>query len=228
MRTRLPDPAPADLNQPMTNDPREWADGIYPRAGKRMLDIALVMLSAPLTLALTALCAAALWLEGGAPFYRQDRLRADGSRYRILKLRTMVRNADTLLERYLEADPELRREWETTQKLKQDPRVTPLGRMLRATSLDELPQLWNVLTGDMSLVGPRPVMPDQLALYGASRLYFGQKPGLSGLWQVSARNEQGFFHRAEMDSAYFRAVSLKTDMAILLKTVGVVVRRTGY
>ncbi|TNF62461.1 MAG: sugar transferase, partial [Rhodobacteraceae bacterium] len=141
---------------------------------------------------------------------------------------TMVQNADRMLEDCLARDPELRREWEETQKLKVDPRITRLGAVLRKTSLDELPQLWNVLKGEMSIVGPRPMLPEQLPLYGDPRAYFALRPGITGPWQVSARNEQGFAMRTEFDDAYHTHVSLALDLGILWRTVGVVLRRTGY
>lgn len=140
----------------------------------------------------------------------------------------MVRDADAKLEQYLAGSSQLRREWDETQKLKKDPRITPVGRVLRVTSLDELPQLWNVLKGDMSLVGPRPMMPDQLPLYGDPRAYFALKPGITGMWQVSARNESRFSYRAQIDSVYGQDLSLRTDLSLLLRTVGVVLRGTGY
>lgn len=175
----------------------------YSIFGKRVLDVLLVLLTLPVSLPIILLCALALWVEGGNPFYRQDRLGQGGARFRILKLRTMVRDADAMLAYYLDNDPVLRAEWDETQKLKQDPRITPVGRFLRMTSLDELPQLWNVLTGEMSLVGPRPMMPVQLPLYGDPRAYFALKPGITGVWQVSERNESSFAHRAELDADYW-------------------------
>jgi lipopolysaccharide/colanic/teichoic acid biosynthesis glycosyltransferase len=233
---RLGEPRdPLDLFRPLaerradkpalpTAKPKGW----YLRAGKRTIDLAVVVLSAPFTLPVIGLCAAALWIESGPPFYRQDRMRADGTRYKILKLRTMVRDADAMFESLLASDPELRREWDEAQKLKNDPRITPVGRFLRTTSLDELPQLWNVLTGDMSLIGPRPVLPSQVVMYGPGPLYFGMKPGVSGLWQVSTRNDRGFAHRAEMDELYEKGICYRMDFSIFLKTLGVMLRRTGH
>ena len=122
---------------------------------------------------------------------------------------------------------EARREWDQTQKLKYDPRVTALGRFLRKSSLDELPQLWNVFTGDMSLVGPRPMMPNQRDIYPGTA-YYDLRPGLTGLWQISDRNNCTFAKRAEFDTEYERCVSLRTDVTILFKTVGAVARGTGY
>ncbi|NSY40590.1 sugar transferase [Leisingera sp. ANG59] len=207
---------------------RRTGGGAYAASGKRVLDLLLVLLSLPVVLPLVAVCAAALWLEGGRPFYTQARLGRGGQRFRILKLRTMVRDADQLLQLYLETDPVLRREWDETQKLKNDPRITRVGRFLRATSLDELPQLWNVAKGDMSLVGPRPMMPDQLPLYGDARAYFALRPGITGVWQVSVRNEGSFSSRARADADYRHGLSLGCDLALIWRTAGVVLKGTGY
>jgi lipopolysaccharide/colanic/teichoic acid biosynthesis glycosyltransferase len=199
----------------------------YLRRGKRVIDLVLVLLAAPFVLPVILLAALALMIESGSPFYKQERMRADGSRYRILKLRTMVHGADKKLAELLANDPELKREWEETQKLKKDPRITPVGGLLRVTSLDELPQLWNVFTGDMSLIGPRPMLPDQVAIYKGP-IYWGMRPGISGLWQVSERNDRNFDYRAEMDRIYRRQVTFREDLSILLRTFVVMVRRTGY
>lgn len=202
--------------------------GLYRSFGKRLMDTIFILMTLPFSLPLIALCAIALWVEGGSPFYTQARLGKNGRHFSILKLRTMVRDADAVLETYLAADPLRRREWDDLQKLKDDPRVTPMGHFLRATSLDELPQLFNVLIGQMSLVGPRPMMPEQLTMYGDPSAYFAVKPGITGLWQVSARNATKFSYRNDVDAAYERALTLKLDISVLFKTVGVVLRRTGY
>lgn len=202
--------------------------GWYGRIGKRALDLALVAISLPVVLPVILLCALALWIESGQPFYRQKRLGEDGRVFRLLKLRTMVRDADQMLDRLLATNPALRAEWDATQKLKHDPRITRVGAILRATSLDELPQLWNVIKGEMSLVGPRPMMVDQLPLYGDPFAYFAVKPGITGLWQVSARNENRFDYRCKVDAAYLKQLSLWADLVLIVRTLGVVVRRTGY
>jgi len=200
---------------------------LYRKGGKRVLETVLILVSLPFFLPIIALSALALWLEGGSPFYRQDRLGRNGARFSILKLRTMVRDADLVLEAYLASDPALRREWDDKQKLLKDPRVTPVGALLRATSLDELPQLWNVLTGEMSLIGPRPMMPDQLPMYGNPAHYFALRPGITGLWQVSARNENGFSFRNQVDAVYDTSLTLSGDLTLIFKTIGVMLRRTG-
>ncbi|MGB3246347.1 MAG: sugar transferase [Sulfitobacter sp.] len=200
----------------------------YRTIGKRILDVAIVVASAPFTLPIIGLCALALWIEGGAPFYSQTRLGQHGKSFSIAKLRTMVHDADAVLEDYLASDPAMRKEWDTLQKLKHDPRVTRLGALLRSTSLDELPQLFNVLKGDMSLVGPRPMMPSQETMYGDMRAYSALRPGITGLWQVSARNGKSFAYRKVVDADYERSLSFANDLQILLKTIGVVIRQTGY
>lgn len=224
-------PAPANINGPADRGvcaPRSGsASDLYVRAGKRALDLGLVLLSLPMTLMVVLLCALALWVEGGRPFYWQERLGRGGRTFRLLKLRTMVPDADALLAVYLGNDPVMRAEWNTNQKLLNDPRITRVGRVLRATSLDELPQLWNVLKGEMSLVGPRPMMPEQLNLYGDASCYLSVKPGITGLWQVSTRNEKGFSYRAHVDAVYCRSLSLWHDLSLIVRTVGVMVRRTG-
>lgn len=220
--------AAGGILQDADNDNAQPCAGGYAGWGKRCLDLTLIALALPVVLPIVLLFALLLWAEGGQPFYSQIRLGRSGRRFRILKLRTMVRDADARLARVLEADPVLRREWDETQKLKTDPRVTPVGRILRASSLDELPQLWNVVTGDMSLVGPRPMLPEQLPLYGAGRAYFELRPGLTGIWQVSARNESRFSDRVQADEEYLAKRSLAYDGKLILKTFSVVARRTGY
>lgn len=201
---------------------------IYRHLGKRLFDMAFVIVTLPFSFTLIMLCALALWIEGGNPFYTQHRLGKDGKRFSLFKLRTMVPNADEVIETYLANDTAMRLEWDRLQKLQNDPRVTPVGHFLRTTSLDELPQLLNVLLGEMSLVGPRPMMPNQLGIYGDPSQYFALQPGITGLWQVSARNTARFTYRNQVDGAYENALTLELDLKILFKTIGVVLRRTGY
>jgi lipopolysaccharide/colanic/teichoic acid biosynthesis glycosyltransferase len=135
----------------------------------------------------------------------------------------MVLDADRILEKFLAERPDLRREWERDHKLKNDPRVTRVGRLLRKTSLDELPQLWNVLMGDMSLVGPRPIVHQEIERYGASfELYTRVKGGLTGLWQVSGRNDTTYDQRVQLDTFYVRNWSVWLDLCILFRTIAVV------
>lgn len=201
--------------------------GLYRNGVKRVLDTLLILLALPFVLPLMALMALAVMTDGHSPFYRQERLGRGGRTFGLLKIRTMVPDAKAALETYLAQNPEARAEWDETQKLKNDPRITFAGRILRKTSLDELPQLWNVLKGDMSIVGPRPMMPEQRALY-PGQAYFHLRPGITGSWQVSDRNEGSFAGRAKFDAEYYNNLSLATDCSILLRTVAVVVRGTGY
>lgn len=202
--------------------------GFYARAGKRILDVMLVVLSLPVAVPLTLVLALALWIESGQPFYKQKRIGRNGRVFTIWKLRTMVRDADCMLDYLLRTNPELRAEWDATQKLKRDPRITPVGRFLRMSSLDEVPQLFNVLVGEMSLIGPRPMLPEQLPLYGATDAYCALRPGLSGPWQVSDRNNSSFSYRAVLDREYLGSLSLWQDVAIMFRTISVVLRRTGH
>ena len=215
---------PLDL-PPVSDDP---AFGLsYKLVGKRLLDISLVLMSLVIVVPVIALMAFLVALDGHSPFYTQERVGRDGRRFRIVKIRTMVHNADALLQEHLAKDTVLRAEWEATQKLKRDVRITRIGRVLRKTSLDELPQLINVLFGSMSLVGPRPMMPSQEALY-PGRAYYRLRPGITGFWQISDRNTCDFRDRAKFDNAYEQEMSFKTDIRTLWRTVAVVLRGTGY
>jgi len=202
--------------------------GAYRLHLKRAFDVVLVVLAAiPAVLLIGAVALLVMLRERAAPFYRQDRVGLNGQVFGMWKLRTMVPGADAVLESYLAANPAARAEWNKHQKLKDDPRVTGLGRILRRTSLDELPQLWNVLMGDMSLVGPRPMMCNQRPLYPGTE-YYVMRPGITGFWQTSLRNESSFHERAGFDQAYFRELSFGTDIRVLLRTISVVLRRTGH
>ena len=202
--------------------------GLYRKTFKRLIDLTLVLLSAPVVVPLIALLAVLVaLLTGGKPFYSQQRVGRGGTPFRMWKLRTMVKNADTELENYLQSSPAARAEWDSTQKLKQDPRITAFGRLLRKTSMDELPQFFNVFNGTMSLVGPRPMMVGQEKYYHG-HVYYDLRPGITGFWQVSDRNECRFEDRVTYDNAYNDALSLKTDMHLLGQTVGVVLRATGH
>lgn len=201
--------------------------GFYRRRVKRWIDVALILLAAPFILPLVLLLALLVRRDGGPAFYTQDRVGRGGKTFRLYKLRSMVTDADARLAAHLAADPDMRAEWAESQKLKNDPRITAVGRLLRKTSLDELPQLWNVFKGDMSLVGPRPMMPQQRPLY-PGRAYYRMRPGLTGPWQVSDRNAGSFAGRAEYDTQYLRSMSPLTDLTILVLTFWVVLRGTGY
>lgn len=199
---------------------------LYRNGGKRLLDVLLVVLAVPIVVPVIAVLALAVAAHGGRPFYRQARLGRSGDVFSMLKLRTMVPDAEARLGAHLAADPAARTEWECHQKLARDPRITRIGRLLRQTSLDELPQLWNVMRGEMSLVGPRPMMVDQAPLY-PGRGYYRLRPGITGYWQVSERSHTTFAARAVFDDAYGRDLSLTTDLWVLWRTTAAVARRTG-
>ncbi len=200
--------------------------GLYRNGAKRVLDVLLVLAGAPIILPLVLILALLVMRDGHAPFYTQARVGRGGRIFRFWKLRTMVSDADARLAEYLANDPQAKAEWDHAQKLKNDPRITRIGSFLRKTSLDELPQLWNVLKGDMSLVGPRPMMPRQQVLYPGTA-YYALRPGITGTWQISDRNQCSFAARAEFDADYEQSLSFARDVHILLSTVGVVLRGTG-
>jgi undecaprenyl-phosphate galactose phosphotransferase len=167
-------------------------------------------------------------IYGDKVFFRHRRVGRDGVEFECIKFRTMVPNAEAVLRDVLAKDPQLRAEWERDHKLSDDPRVTFFGKFLRSTSLDELPQLWNVIKGDMSLVGPRPVTREELLRYGRNAvIYMMVRPGVTGLWQVSGRNNVEYRKRVAMDVCYVKKQSFVLDTWILLKTVIVVVTRHG-
>lgn len=204
----------------------EPATGLYRGMFKRVLDTALIVVTLPLVLPLILTLAMIVALDGSNPFYSQKRIGKNGRIFRMWKLRSMVSDADDVLETYLAADPRMRAEWDSKQKLMNDPRVTTVGRFLRKTSIDELPQLFNVLRGEMSLVGPRPMMVEQQKLY-PGRDYYDLLPGVTGFWQISDRNNTSFADRAFYDARYNTKLSFKTDVQTLAATVQVVLRGTG-
>lgn len=199
---------------------------LYRDVFKRVFDTVLVLLAALPVLLVLLPVAALVALDGASPLYFQKRVGRNGRVFYMWKLRSMVPNAHALLKAHLDANPEARAEWERDQKLKNDPRITRVGRIIRKTSLDELPQLVNVLFGDMSIVGPRPMMVEQQELYPGSA-YYALRPGITGFWQISVRNESSFAERAKFDTKYLRKISLKTDIAVMLRTVKVVLKGTG-
>lgn len=216
-------------SQPVTLPDRAHKAGTawsYKTFYKRVFDIAFVLAAAPIALPVILVMALLVALDGGRPFYYQRRVGLHGRSFGMMKIRTMVPNAHDRLEAHLASDPLARAEWDSTQKLKHDPRITLVGKILRKSSLDELPQLWNVLTGDMSLVGPRPMMLNQKDIYPGTA-YYALRPGITGFWQTSVRNESSFAERADYDTAYLRDLSLATDLRVMLKTVRVVLRGTG-
>jgi undecaprenyl-phosphate galactose phosphotransferase len=166
--------------------------------------------------------------DGGSPIYGHERIGLNGKKFYCLKFRSMVLNAQDVLADLLANSEEARKEWDKDFKLKNDPRITKIGQFLRKTSLDELPQLWNVFRVEMSLVGPRPVVEKELERYaGDADYYLMAKPGMTGLWQVSGRNDVNYDVRVYFDAWYVKNWSLWNDIAILFKTINVVLRRDG-
>lgn len=190
-------------------------------AAKRAADIALALTGLIMLAPLLILIALAVRTTSRGPvFFGHRRIGAGGRVFRCWKFRSMVKNGDEVLERYLTRHPEARAEWDATRKLKNDIRITRIGRVLRDFSLDELPQLVNVLRGEMSLVGPRPVVADELALYGSdARYYLAARPGITGLWQVSGRSDVSYEARVAFDKAYVLGWSALGDLRIILKTI---------
>ena len=205
------------------------ADGAAAARLKRAGDVAAALATLVFVLPLMLAVAAAIKLQDGGPvFFRHNRCGRDGASFGLWKFRTMRVDAAERLAGLLAEDPEAEAEWIRTRKLRCDPRVTRLGRVLRKTSLDELPQLLNILRGEMSVVGPRPIMREELDAYGAARAaYEAVRPGVTGLWQVSGRNELSFEARVALDAAYVRGWSLLADAAILARTVPVVLTARG-
>jgi lipopolysaccharide/colanic/teichoic acid biosynthesis glycosyltransferase len=221
-----PAPQSSALRPALTRD--RLAEALRP-AAKRSLDI----LGAGTLLLLLAVPFLAIALlvkrDGGPAFFAHRRVGRRGQTFGCLKFRTMVVDAEARLQALLASDPKAREEWEATRKLRHDPRVTWIGRFLRASSLDELPQLINVLKGEMSLVGPRPVQAAELAtFYGAATEHYQSvRPGITGLWQVSGRSDTSYAKRVALDVAYVSRPSLVEDIRILLKTPAAVLLRKG-
>lgn len=195
---------------------------------KRLTDATLCLLAMPLVLLVGLPVALLIMLDGASPFFTQTRIGRGGNRFKCLKFRTMVPDAERRLKRILETDPVARAEWARDFKLKNDPRITLIGRFLRKTSLDELPQFLNVLVGEMSIVGPRPVTRQELSLYGEhAELYLSCTPGITGLWQVSGRNDVSYADRVALDIRYALTWSPLQDLKIMFKTLPVMITRKG-
>jgi len=196
---------------------------------KRIADIIVSLFVGIITLPLTIFIGLLIRLDSPGPvIYKHSRIGKEGRAITVLKFRTMVENADQVLDRYLAKHPEISSEWLENQKLKLDPRVTRVGKYLRATSLDELPQLLNVLNGEMSLVGPRPIVYQEIDRYKKGyTLYTRVQPGITGLWQVSGRTDVSYEDRIRYDEYYVRNWSIWLDIYILLRTIWTVIRREG-
>lgn len=195
----------------------------------RFFEITLILLALPyIALAFLLISLLIVLDTRGSVIYGQTRIGQGGRKFKAYKFRTMVSHADRILQDYLDKYPRLQAEWLATHKLKQDPRITRVGSILRKLSLDELPQLWNIIIGDMSLIGPRPIVEAEIEKYGdCFELYKQVRPGLTGLWQVSGRSDTSYERRVELDEFYILNRSFKLDIQIILKTVSVVLNRKG-
>ena len=196
--------------------------GLYKRALDVVIASIMLVAAAPLLLAIAVLIRVTV---GGPVLFRHRRIGFGGQQFSCLKFRTMVLNADEILHVYLHSNAEAALEWATCQKLKRDPRTTFLGEMLRKSSLDELPQLLNILRGEMSCVGPRPITVDELKRYGSvADAYLKARPGLTGLWQVNGRNKVDYSRRISLDAQYLSRWSMWSDLVILVWTIGAIVQ----
>ena len=202
----------------------KWSSRTLKRLFDIIASIAIIILLSPVLLYISRL----VKKDGGPAIYGHERIGQDGKPFKCLKFRSMVTNSKDVLNELLQNDPEAKREWDTTFKLKNDPRITKIGAVLRRTSLDELPQLFNVLKGEMSLVGPRPIITAELERYNEEvDYYLLSKPGMTGLWQVSGRSDVDYETRVYLDAWYVKNWSMWNDIAILFKTVGVVLKKDG-
>lgn len=197
--------------------------------GKRALDIGLSLALLPLLVPIMAVIWAMIRCDGAAALFCQPRVGKNGRVFSCYKFRTMVPEAEQVLAKMIASDPEVAKEWHEHQKLRSDSRITRIGALLRMTSLDELPQLFNVLKGDMSLVGPRPFLPSQAEMYRAAggRAYYDLRPGVTGLWQVFCRQDTTFAARVCFDEAYSANLSAIGDLSLILRTAKAVLSRTG-
>jgi len=198
-------------------------------SAKRILDVVVASIALIFVLPLLILVGVLIRLQdGGQAVYSQKRYGRNGRTFKCYKLRSMVANADQRLIEILAQDPEARIEWDQTQKLTHDPRITPLGRFIRKTSIDELPQLFNILKGEMSIVGPRPIVENEITKYGEFyRDYCSVRPGLTGLWQVEGRSDTTYEQRVQLDVKYATTRNFTGDIMIMLRTVPAVLLSRG-
>jgi undecaprenyl-phosphate galactose phosphotransferase len=208
-----------------------YRDGLsrpMPRLFKAIFDVTFAILLLFIASPLLLIIAAIVRLDGGPVLFAHRRIGAGGRHFYCLKFRTMVVHADQVLQQILATDPERAAEWRATHKLRDDPRVTRLGKLLRQMSLDEVPQLLNVIRLEMSLVGPRPIVDSEIAHYGEDIAhYYALRPGLTGLWQVSGRSDTSYARRVRLDVWYVNNWTIWHDLAVLLKTIPAVLRREG-
>jgi Undecaprenyl-phosphate galactose phosphotransferase WbaP len=206
------------------NNLRRWPARLTKRLFDTLVAALLLVLLSPLMLVIALL----LKLEGGSVLFAHQRIGKNGRKFDCYKFRSMVPNAEQQLQNLLQHNAQLKAQWDKEHKLKDDPRISRIGDFLRRTSLDELPQLFNVLKSEMSLVGPRPIVQDELQKYGLEKSYYLMvRPGMTGLWQVSGRNDVDYETRVYLDAWYVKNWSLWYDLAILVKTIKVVFGRNG-
>jgi len=202
--------------------------GFYAKIGKRSFDIVFALLLLPILTPVICMLWVAVRLDGGPGFFGHTRIGRNGQPFKCWKMRSMVADAEARLQSHLDANPDAAAEWARDHKLTNDPRINRLGHILRKTSLDELPQILNVLKGEMSFVGPRPIVTKELKKYGSSvSAYLAQKPGITGLWQVSGRNDISYEERVALDVSYLSRCSFGLDLKIIAKTVTAVLGTTG-
>jgi exopolysaccharide production protein ExoY len=207
---------------------RTSGDGSVQRVMKRVLDVVLASVGLVVFGPAMLFTALLIWQSGGPALYRQERIGINGRRFMCLKFRTMVVDAEERLAEYLANNEEAAREWRETHKLRNDPRVTRLGRFLRKSSIDELPQLINVLRGEMSIVGPRPIVQAEVEKYGEHfAAYASVPPGLTGLWQICGRSDTAYPERVRLDVMYVENWSLLGDIMIIFRTIPAVLRARG-
>ena len=220
---------PYDIGGILGLEVRQNLLDVWQQRLKRTIDLLLILLFSPLIALLFLILAIAIRLDSrGSIFYRQQRIGRGNRPFEVVKFRTMVDGADKALDTYLAAHPEYQEEWEATHKLKDDPRITRVGRFLRRSSLDELPQIINVILGEMSLVGPRPIIQDEVRYYANRfKLYAQVLPGITGLWQVSGRNDVNYEMRVQLDEYYVRNWSIWVDLFIFTRTIFAVISGRG-
>ena len=224
----MADPMTFQFDTIQFDNMRTATTGKYPNRVKRLLDISIIVLTAPITLCIMVILTLICSMDGHSPFYSQLRVGRNGRLFQCWKFRTMIPCNQKILTAYLSTNPAAMLEWIALKKLKNDPRITPMGRFLRQSSLDELPQLYNILRGEMSIVGPRPIVPDEMEKYGDNmKHYLALRPGLTGLWQTSGRNNIDYDARVRLDVAYQQSLSLGGDLKIIYRTIGTVLARTG-
>jgi lipopolysaccharide/colanic/teichoic acid biosynthesis glycosyltransferase len=202
----------------------------YVHFGKRIFDVAFALLILPFILFVLfwVLLAMVLTGERRSLLFGHRRIGKDGRVFKCWKIRTMVVDAERKLHAYLADNPDAAAQWKKDHKLDNDPRITALGQFLRRTSLDELPQIWNVIKGEMSFVGPRPIVRSELHKYGVHRrIYTSVRPGVTGLWQVSGRNDISYDERVQMDLSYVRNIGFPSDVSLVAHTIKAVLKRTG-